>query len=65
MLKLVVGRTTSIFDSTLKLTLSVYKNTLNNKRYLWFETINHVEIFYNNFNNFHYEQIWMLKHNMV
>jgi len=41
MLKLVVGRTTPLIDSALKMTLSVYKTNLKSTRYLWFETINH------------------------
>jgi len=34
MLKLVVGRTTSILDFALKITLSAYKNNLKSTRYL-------------------------------
>jgi len=64
MLRLVVGRTSSILDYVSKLTLSTYKNNLNSTRYLWFETINHVYsiiiwiIYIMN-------KIWTLNHNML
>jgi len=42
MLKLAIGKTTSILEFAINLTLSAYRINLKSTRHLWFETINHV-----------------------